>query len=94
MLELLGADYVIDHVIAEYNKRFEERAFRSYVSDLLMLLAEGKVAQVQYRYSDIIERLKGKEEKSADEIVIEVITKAGLKGKSNECNGFGGETNA
>lgn len=94
MLELLGADYVIDHVISEHNRRFEERAFRNYMGDLLKVLAEGKIAQIQYRYADLIDESKEKNEKTADEIALEVIAKAGLKGKANECNGLGGETNA
>ncbi len=94
LLDLLGAEYVIDHVISEHNLRFEERAYRSYVSDLLKVIAEGQTAEVQYRYSELIEKSEEKEEKTADEIVMEVITRAGLKGKSNERNGFGGETNA
>lgn len=74
--------------------RSEERVFRSYVGDLLMLLAEGKVAQVQYRYAELIAKPSEEEEKTADEIVLEVMERAGLKGNANERNGFSGETNA
>lgn len=53
-----------------------------------MLLAEGKIAQVQYRYADLIRR-DADEEKTADEIALEVIEKAGLKGNTHERNGAG-----
>ena len=68
--------------------RYEEKLFRSYVSDLLKVVAEGKTAAVNYRYADLIEQPK-QEEKTADEIAIEVIKRAGLKGKSNGINGAG-----
>ena len=87
----MGADYLIDHVIAEYNARMEEKVFRSYVSDLLMLLAEGKIAQIQYRYSELIEKPKEVDEKTGDEIALEVIARAGLKGKADEFDRAGGE---
>ena len=76
-------------MIAEHNMRYEEKLFRSYVSDLLKILVEGKTATVNYRYADLIEQPKQEEEKTADEIAIEVIKRAGLKGKSNGINGAG-----
>ena len=88
MLELIGSDYLIDHVIAEHNLRYEEKIFRSYIADLLMILAEGKVAQIQYRYADLIKK-QTHEEKTADEIALEVIERAGLKGNTHERNGTG-----
>lgn len=91
MLELLGSEYVIDHVVAEHNLRYEERVFRSYVGDLLKLMAEGKTAEVTYRYAELIEKPKEENEMTADEIALEVITRAGLKGKTDECNGAGSE---
>ena len=88
---MIGSDYLIDHVIAEHNKRNEERLFRGYVGDLLMIIVEGKTATVNYRYADLIERPKQEKQKTADEIAIEVITRAGLKGKANGINGAGSE---
>ena len=76
---------------AEHNLRIEEKVFRGYICDLVMLMAEGKIAQVQYRYADLIEKPKEETEKTADEIALEVITRAGLKGKINERNGAGSE---
>ena len=91
MLELIGSEYVIDHVISEHNLRIEEKIYRSYVSDILMIMAEGKTAQVQHRYTDLIDKPKEENEKTADEIALEVITRAGLKGKTDERNGAGSE---
>ena len=80
MLELMGSEYLIDHVMYEYNENVEQHAFRSYVSDLLKVMAESWNARVNYRYDDMISRPQ--EERTADEIVLDVMRRGGLKGKS------------
>lgn len=89
MLELMGSEYLIDHVMYEYNENAERHAFRSYVGDLLKVMAESWNARVNYRYDDMISRPQ--EEKTADEIVLEVMKRGGLKGKTDGIDGTGSE---
>ena len=77
----MGSGYVIDHVVAEHHKRAKDEAYRIYVGDLLKCLAETWGAQIPYRYADMI--APQEEQKSGDEVAIEVITKLGLKGKTD-----------
>jgi len=79
---LFGNRYVIDHVVAEHNKRTKDEAYKVYASDLLKCLAETWGAQIPYRYADMITP-QAEEQKSGDEIALEIITKLGLKGKAD-----------
>ena len=79
---MFGNRYVIDHVVCEHNKRSKEEAYRIYVGDLLKCLAETWGAQIHYRYTDMIAP-QVEEQKSGDEVALEVITKLGLKGKTD-----------
>ena len=69
---------MIDHVLAEHNIRMEEKVYRSYTADLLKTIAESVGATVSCRYNDLINHQK-EEEKTGDEIALEVIQRAGLK---------------
>jgi hypothetical protein len=82
LLDLFGSYYVIEHVLAEHNIRMEEKVYRSYTGDLLKVIAESIGATVNYRLMELLE--KPKEEKTGDEIALEVIKRAGLKVKNND----------
>lgn len=45
MLELFGADYVIDHVLIEIKKLNEEKSYKVYISDALRAIVNNS-AQV------------------------------------------------
>ena len=77
MLELMGAEYVIDHVVAEHSIRMHEKAYRSYTCDVLKIIAEQAGATVNMRFVEMIDTTP-KDERTADEIALEVIQKAGL----------------
>lgn len=79
MLDLFGSYYVIEHVLAEHNIRMEEKVYRSYTGDMLKVIAESMGATVNYRLMELCD--KPKEEKTGDEIALEVIERAGLKVK-------------
>ena len=83
MLDLFGSEYVIDHIIAEHNLRIDEKVYRSYTADLLKVIAESIGASVSCRYDELIDRPK-EEEKTGDEIALEVIKRAGLKVTDND----------
>lgn len=61
----------------------ELKAFRNYVSDLLKAIAERHEITVDYRYSEIINPKK-KDNRTGDEIALEVIRNAGLRIKGND----------
>lgn len=82
LLDLFGRGYVIDHVVAEHNNRMKGEIYKFYVSDLLKCLAESWGANIHYRYADMIDP-QTEEQKSGDDIAYEVITKLGLKGKTD-----------
>lgn len=90
MLELFGKRYVIDHMVAEHNQRGQEQLYRAYTSDVLKAIAESIGVVVYHRYEDLI-ATPSEEEKTADEIAMEVMKKAGLRTKDG-CSEFGGET--
>jgi len=75
----MGAEYVIDHVICEHNNRMEQYNYRNYTSDLLQIIAEQMGAEINIRYADTLKHQEQKQEKSADEIALDVIKRAGLK---------------
>ena len=78
---MFGSHYVIDHVVAEHNSRMREENYRIYVTDMLKLLASIKGTTVDIRYADLIE-IKDVEQKSGDEVALDVIKKLGLKVKN------------
>lgn len=82
LLELLGSRYVIDHVVAEHNNRMKDETYKVYVGDLLKCLAESWGANIPYRYADMIDP-QTEEQESGDDIAYEVITKLGLKVKTD-----------
>lgn len=91
MLELLGAEYLIDHIVCENNKNEKELAYKVYTSDMLKALAKAWGMDVDVRYIDVITKEEPEEEQTGDEIVIAVMQKAGLKGKQDGRNELSGE---
>ena len=87
MLELMGSEYVIDHVVAEHNIRMKEEMFRVYVSDIAKAIAEKSAfdsMHVHKRYYDLINAEEEQDGKTGDEIALEVIERAGLKVRDDE----------
>lgn len=78
MLELMGSEYVIEHVVAELNSRMKEEIYRVYVTDALKYIAESWGTVLSCRYVDLITEPEEVEE-SGDEIALKVINKLGLK---------------
>lgn len=83
MLDLLGVDYLIDYVISEYESYIEDQAYKNYTSDIFKLILKQLGVEVEKRYADVIKPPRKGNDKSADEVALEVIQKAGLKGKQN-----------
>ena len=89
---MFGSNYVIDHVMAEHKLRASEMIYRVYTADMLKGIAEFCGCQVRARYSDLI---KPQEElETGDEVALRVIKRLGLKGKQNESDRAGSETDS
>ena len=95
MLELFGADYVIDHILIEIKRLNEEKLYKIYVSDALHAIvnnsAQVAVEQRSYislqkRWADIIDlREKPKivdDQKTCKEIVTDIWKR--IKGKGEK----------
>lgn len=85
-IDALGSGYVIDHCIAAFKKEQEEKAFRVYLTDAAMVIANNTSKLVSggekmsKRYYDIIDISKEpKREETADEIILR------MKEKINGC---------
>lgn len=103
LLDLIGSGYVLEYVSAFYLEQQDELRYRQYVTEALRLLTEntthfvipgyGAVDYGNYLRSPWFEpeartRSAPQEDtRTADEIALEVITKAGLRLKSGEKNG-------
>ena len=87
LLELLGAEYIIEHCYKEVERHNERRIYMVYVTDMLKAGVESQGVEVNSRFIDILDKYENKEpvaEKTGDEIALEVIEKLGLKVKTND----------
>lgn len=75
-----GSVYVIEHVVAEYNDKIQKRLYRCYTTDMLKAIAEGMGATVGSRFMDLFNN-EPQDERTGDEIALDIIKRAGLKGK-------------
>ena len=75
-----GSVYVIEHVVAEYNDKVQKRLYRCYTTDMLKAIAEGMGATVGSRFVDLFNN-EPQDERTGDEIALDIIKRAGLKGK-------------
>jgi hypothetical protein len=85
LLEVLGIGYVIEHYIAYFKKRQEEKAYKMYVTESLRIIGENTAkysggSYIQMRYADMIEPKK-EETRTANEIILN------LKDKLRSLNG-------
>ena len=86
---MLGKKYLIDYCLSCFLKEQDEKLFRAYVTDALRVLTENiaKISGGSYlaqRWIDMSDRTAKVDNRSADEIALDVIKKAGLS--------FGGDT--
>ena len=82
-MELFGKGYVIDHCIAYFKNRREERLYKAYITDVLRTIAEtaGGMAGVKIEAEDF-KQLAGwvkEDDRTGDEIAEDIIRRAGLR---------------
>lgn len=80
MLDLYGKAYVIEHCIDAYAQMMEDRRYRAYVTDALMIMTENtaKFAGGKHMTTRWIEEYLPKDTRTAEEVVADVIRNAGL----------------
>ena len=79
-MDLIGKGYVIKYCRALLRKKNEDFLYRNYVTDALMALVNsGSKYQIDKRYTEILkESMQRTKEKTAEEIVADVMERAGL----------------
>lgn len=64
----------------------ERLNYKNYTSDLLKSIAEQLGVNVNMRFADTFKNQEAEEEPDADEIALDIIKRAGLKGKQDGCS--------
>lgn len=80
MIELMGSGYVVDYCVSRYKHKQEEKQYRVYIADALMVIANNTArmfggSTVNMRYLDII---KPQDTRTGDDIAVDVMQRAGL----------------
>ena len=80
MLDLYGKAYVIEHCIDAYAQMMEDRRYRAYVTDALMIMTENtaKFAGGKHLTQRWADQFKPVDNRTAEEIAADVIRNAGL----------------
>ena len=89
LLEIFGSGYVVDHCVAVFAKKEQEKMFRSYLADSLMAIANntaGLAEQGQVMTARLAELMSwvDVDERTGDEIALDIINRAGLR-MADEC---------
>jgi len=92
---LYGRAYVIEHCVETYTRMMEERRYRAYLTDALMVLTENmaKFAGGKHLMKRWADEFMPKDTRTAEEIAADVIKNAGLT-MGGELNGFDGSGGA
>lgn len=75
----------MEHCVSTFSEYCRDKAFKIYVTDGIKCMSESLAsnfggAYLQERYADIFEgREKDESPKTGDEIVLDIISRAGLK---------------
>ena len=73
----------MDHCVNAIKERKREELYRTYVTDVVKLLAEILGGTISDKYSNLID-FTPKKELTGDEVAISVITRCGLKVKNDD----------
>lgn len=80
MLDLYGRAYVIEHCVETYTRMMEERQYRAYLTDALMIMTENtaKFAGGKHMTQHWYDQFKPVDNRTGEEIAADVIKNAGL----------------
>lgn len=88
MAELLGRQYVLDFCLSECSAMNREKAYRTYMSDVVKILTEGFYAAhggkvtLTRLYDQIYAPVKPEETRTEQEIIADVMKKLTAGGES------------
>lgn len=80
MLDLHGRGYVLAHCRAVLRAEAEDRLYRAYVADALMLITENtaRFAGGRYQTRRWIDAVRPRDLRTGDEIALDFVRRAGL----------------
>lgn len=85
LLNLLGSGYVVEHCVSAFRIKAREEIWKGYIAEGVKILTENTSlrggAHLAKSYRELIDTKK-EPEKTGDEIVREIINRAGLKVKT------------
>lgn len=86
MLELFGRGYVIDHCSVQLQQEFKERSWKRYVTEVLRNIGENAAKYVggSYIASRWEDTPKPVDDRTGDEVALDVINRIGLRVKGSE----------
>jgi hypothetical protein len=81
MLDVLGTEYIFQHILQTLEAERKETLYRYYVTDALQVIAENTArnggTRITVRFCDLL-KSSPKDNRSGKEIAADVIRKAGL----------------
>ena len=78
LLDMLGAEYMMDAIVADIKSRQLEEVYRVYVTDGVMAVLNFLGAKVKKRYFDFLHPTQT-DGRSAEEITLERLTGFGIE---------------
>ena len=86
LLNLYGRRYVIDHVIAELQSEMEDKRYKAYITDALMVMTENTAKFAGGRHLTVrwADKFKPQDTRTGEEIVEDVVRNAGLTIKGGD----------
>lgn len=86
MLELFGSGYVLDYCVVQLQQEQKERSYKRYISEVLRLMGENVAKAIggSYYASRWDDRPQPEDDRTGDEVAMDIINRAGLRVKGSE----------
>ena len=85
LLSIFGSGYVVEHCIAVFRKKAQEKIYRAYITDALKAISQNTAAfngqglAMSGRFAELAGYIPKADEMTGDEIVADIIARAGLR---------------
>ena len=85
-MNLYGRKYVIEHVVTEFQLDMEDRRYKAYITDALMILTKNTANFAGGNYLNVRwgEKFIQHDTRTGDEIAADVLLNSGLKVKGSD----------
>lgn len=86
LLQIYGRVYIMQHCIAYITQKMDERRYRAYITDALMVIAENtaRFAGGQTMAGRWYDAYMPVDTRTGDEIVLDILEKTGLRAEGGE----------